>query len=134
MSRSSCSWNGRSGLAATYSFSFVAGSDENFRPDEAGRFGGVRGGVLVAAQHPLVAAVGHVLGRFQIGVRAEPLAGAIEFAVELEDTWRARPGRSPSVPRNFSYCGICFSHFGERRFPVVVAREQAGEVPGVGRL
>ena len=84
MSRSSCSRNGCSCLDCDVLLELLVRQRQDFRPDEAGRFGGVRGGVLVAAQHPLVAAVGHVLGRFQIGIRAEPLAGAIEFAVELE--------------------------------------------------
>ena len=56
---------------------------------------------VVAALHPLVAAVGRVLGRFQKGVGAQPFADAVELAVELQALGQ-RAGESPSVPRNFS--------------------------------
>ena len=123
----------RSGLAATYSLSFVAGSDEDLRPDEAGRLGRVRGGVLVAAHHPLIVAVGHVLGRFQMGVRAEPLAVAIEIAVELQALGERRRAVAERAAKLFVLRNLLFP-LRERLFPLIVALEEAGEIPGVGRL
>ena len=72
-------------MAAEVFLQLFFGKRKDFGPDEAGGFGGERGGVLVAAHHPLVAAVGHVLGGFQMGVGAEPFAGAVEFAVEFKE-------------------------------------------------
>ena len=111
----------------------LTGERQNFGPDEAGRFGGKRGGMFAAAEHPLIAAVGHVLGRFQMGIRAEPLAGAVEFAIELKQLGErtrtiAERAAELFVPRNLRL------PIGESAFPRVVALKQAAEIPGVGGL
>ena len=53
-------------------------------PDVAGGLAGAAGRVAIAAEHPLIVAVGRVLGRFQKGIGAQPLAGAVEIGVELQ--------------------------------------------------
>ena len=83
-------------------FEFLIGEGQNFWANKAGGFAGMRGGVVVAAAHPLVAAVGHVFGGFEMGVRAEPFGFLVELRVELEAAWRARRGRRRACRWNFS--------------------------------
>ena len=71
------------------------GNGQDFRADVAGRLGRAAGDVDEPALHPLVAAVGRVFGRSQMGVSPQPFAGAIEILVELQ----ARGQRLASVPR-----------------------------------
>ena len=60
------------------------GNRHDLRPDVAGRLPGAAGDVAIAADHPLIGAVGGVFGRLEKRVGAQPLADAVEFVVELQ--------------------------------------------------
>ena len=89
------------------------------------------GHVDVSPLHPLVAAVGRVFRRFQMGVHAQPFAGAVEVFVELQ----ARRQRFGIIAEPALEIGIAGDSFFPRRkglFPGLVVREQAGEIPSIG--
>ncbi len=106
---------------------------ENLGPDETGRLGRVSDGVIVAADHPLIIAVGHILGRLQMGVAAQPLAGPFEIAVKrqaLGQCSRAIAERAAEL----RVLGDFAFPFLERLLPLGVVLEQARQVPRVGRF
>ena len=85
------------------------------------------------AHHPLVRAVGHVLGRFQMGIGAQPLAGTIEFAVERQALGECGGPVAERAAELFVLRDLLLPRR-ERLLPLVVVLTQAGKVPRVGGL
>ncbi len=81
--------------------------------------------VHIAALHPLVTALADVLGRFQKGVVAQPLAGAIEIEIELQAGGQ-RLGALAQLALEGGVFGDTAVPSGEGRFPSIVRREEAG--------
>ena len=92
---------------------------------------GLGGDVLVAALHPLVVAVALVLGGLEERVDAEPLAGAVDRRVELQAR-REHLGAVAELALELLVAGDLLFPLLERRLPLRVGLEEAGEVPRVG--
>ena len=107
------------------------GNREDFRADVAGRLGRAAGHVDVPPLHPLVAAVGRVFRGFQMGVRAQPLARAVEILVELQ-AGRQRRRTLAQLALEIRITGDLLLPGRERLFPCLVVRKQARKVPSVG--
>ena len=88
---------------------------------------------MIAALHPLIFALADVLGRFQEGVVAEAFRGAIEIEVQLQ-TGGERLGAFAQLAPERGIFGDAAFPGGEGSFPGVVRGEEAGKVPGVGRV
>ena len=87
-------------------FEFLFREGQDFRANKAGGFAGMCGGVIVAAAHSLVAAVGHVFRGFEMGVRAEPFCFLIELRVELEEFGKRSRGRRRACLGTFRSAGF----------------------------
>ena len=103
------------------------------RADEAGRLGGLRGRVLVAALHPLVVAVALVLRGLEERVDAQPLARPVHGCVELQ-AGRQHLGAVAELAAELFVPGDLPLPFRERRLPLGVGLEQRRKIPRVRRL
>ena len=109
------------------------GNRHDFRADVTGGLAGAAGGVLVTADHPLVGAVGLVFGRFQKGVGAQALAGAVESDIEFQAIGQFLGAFAEMAGKFFVALDFAFPLF-ECGFPGGVGFVQTGEIPAVGRF
>ena len=97
-------------------------------PDVAGRLRGAAGGVVKPALHPLVVAVGRVLGRLQKGIGAQPFAGAVEVDVELQAGGQ-RLGARRQLASKLGIAADLLLPLREGRFPGRIVGKQARKIP-----